>query len=127
MSMRPKALATTPLFVVADLQRSMAFYEKLGFGEPGVWGEPPCFAMANRNGFDVMLSVAEDPAHIRPNGPNKLWDLYIKVADLAAEKEVLEAAGVAIIRSPSKTAYGMLEMEVVDPDGYRVWFGQDLG
>ena len=48
--MRPKVLATTPLFVVADVPRSLAF------------------GMANRDDFDMRLSCAETPAHIRPNG-----------------------------------------------------------
>ena len=50
MSSRPRVLSTTPLLVVADLQRSLGFYcQKLGFGEPSVWGEPPCFAMLHRD------------------------------------------------------------------------------
>jgi len=70
-----------------------------------------------------MLSLAEDPAHVRPNGPNKIWDMYVKVADLHAERDALVAAGVALDRQPSTTVYEMIEMEVVDPDGYRICFG----
>ena len=45
MTSRARVLSSTPLFVVADLQRSLQFYRQvLGFGEPSVWGEPPCFA-----------------------------------------------------------------------------------
>ena len=116
---RPRVRATTACFVVADLQRSIAFYEKLGFGEPGVWGEPPCFAMLNRDLFDIMLSLGEKPGQVRPNGPDKVWDLYIKVADLEAEVAALRAAGVVIEREPSRTEYGMIEAEVSDPDGHR--------
>jgi catechol 2,3-dioxygenase-like lactoylglutathione lyase family enzyme len=123
---RPRALATTACFVVSDLSRAIAFYEKLGFGDPGVWGEPPCFAMLNRDLFDIMLSLGEKPGQVRPNGPDHVWDLYIKVGDLEAEVAALRAAGVAIEREPSRTEYGMVEAEVSDPDGHRICFGQDL-
>jgi catechol 2,3-dioxygenase-like lactoylglutathione lyase family enzyme len=124
---RPKVLTTTALFVVSDLQRAIDFYcEKLGFGEPGVWGEPPCFGMINRDGFDLMLSLAGAPDRVRPNGPDGVWDLYIRVADVEAEAAALRAAGVELAREPERTVYDMVEIEVVDPDGYRVCFGQDV-
>jgi catechol 2,3-dioxygenase-like lactoylglutathione lyase family enzyme len=127
MTMRTKLFATTPDFVVSDLQRSIDFYcDKLGFGDPGTWGEPPCFAMMNRDGFDMMLSLADDPADVRPNGPTGVWDLHIRIASLDDELAALNAAGVPIAKGPSDTPYGMREIEVLDPDGYRICFGQDF-
>jgi catechol 2,3-dioxygenase-like lactoylglutathione lyase family enzyme len=124
--MRPKVCATTPLFVVSDLQRAVEFAGRLGFVEPAVWGEPPCFAMLNRDGFDLMLSLAQKPEQVRPNGPDGVWDLAIAVVDIEAEKAALEAAGVTIVRQPERTFYDMIELEVLDPDGYRICFGQDV-
>jgi catechol 2,3-dioxygenase-like lactoylglutathione lyase family enzyme len=124
---RPKLIATTPLFVVADLQRSLDFYcQKLGFKEPNVWGEPPCFAMLNRDGFELMLSVAEDATHIRPNGPNKVWDMYIRLHDIATEIAALQTGGVVLDRGPTDMFYYMREIEIIDPDGYRICIGQDI-
>jgi catechol 2,3-dioxygenase-like lactoylglutathione lyase family enzyme len=125
--MRPKLLGVTTLFIVSDLQRSIDFYcQKLGFVEPAVWGEPPCFAMMNRDLFDLMLSLAEKPGQIQPNGAQGIWDLHIKVTDLAAEMKALRDAGVAVKHRPEKTVYDMIEAEVVDPDGYLICFGQDV-
>ena len=126
--MRPRILATTPVFVVSDVARSLAWYcDKLGFREPAMWGgDPPEFGMCNRDDLDLMVSCAETPAHIRPNGPNKVWDLCILVEDVAAEQRALESAGVRIERGPEKTFYDMIEIEIVDPDGYRICFGQNL-
>jgi predicted enzyme related to lactoylglutathione lyase len=125
MPSRPRLLTTSPLFVVSDLTRSLAFYARLGFGCERTWGEPPCFAMPRRDGFELMLSLAEKADRVRPNGPDEVWDLYLRVPDLAAEKEALERAGVAIVREPEQTVYDMLEMEILDPDGYRICVAQD--
>ena len=123
--MRPRALGISPYFVVSDLQRSIDFYTKLGYAEPFKWGEPPCFAMMNRDGFDIMLHLANSPDEIRPNGPRGCWDQAIRIDNVPAEIEALKAAGVAIDRGPTVTEYDMTEIEVVDPDGYRTVIGQN--
>lgn len=125
---RPRVRLITPLVVVSDLQRSIDFYVgKLGFTEPGTWGDPPCFAMMHRNEHDIMLSLAEGEAQPKPNGPHRVWDMFIKVTDANAELAALQAADVTIARGPTTTEYKMLEVEVLDPDGYRICFGSDLG
>jgi predicted enzyme related to lactoylglutathione lyase len=125
MSARTKARTMTPLFVVSDLHRSLDFYARLGFGEPGIWGEPPCFAMINRDGLELMLSLAEGGAAPRPNG-HGVWDAFIAVTDLDAEIAALSDAGVAVDRGPTTTEYRMKEIEVVDPDGFRICLAQNV-
>lgn len=123
--MRPRVLGTAPYFIVSDLQRSIDFYGKLGFGEPGIWGEPPCFAILHRDGFDILLSLAEDPSHVRPNG-HGFWDMAVRISDLDGELAALEAAGIAIDKPPHDTEYEMRELEILDPDGYRICFSEDV-
>jgi catechol 2,3-dioxygenase-like lactoylglutathione lyase family enzyme len=126
--MPAKILRTTPLFVVSDLRKSLDFYgQKLHFTKQSVWGEPPCFAMIFRDGFEIMLSVAPKPEHVRPNGPTGVWDAYLVVDDVALESFGLTDAGVPLASPLTKREYGMWELEVCDPDGYRICFGQDLG
>jgi catechol 2,3-dioxygenase-like lactoylglutathione lyase family enzyme len=116
------------LLVVSDLQRSIDFYvRKLGFVDPNAHGDPPCFAMMNRDGFDLMLSLAEDRSHVRPHGAHGTWDFYMSISDLSAEMQALECAGVPLAKGPKETVYAMREIEVLDPDGYRICFGQDVG
>src|SRR5262245_57757515 len=99
--MHSRVTRWSPVFMVTDLQRSNDFYtKKLGFLDPKAWGEPPCFAMMDRNGFDLMLSVAASPEQVRPNGPHGVWDLYIVVRNLDEEIAAIKAAGVEIARGP---------------------------
>jgi catechol 2,3-dioxygenase-like lactoylglutathione lyase family enzyme len=122
MSDRPKVAAISPIIAVSDLQRSIDFYSKLGFISPNVWGDPPCFAMMNRDRHEIMLSVGA----VTPNGPRGALDLYVYVADANAEADALRAAGVTIASEPTKRVYEMLELEVLDPDGYRICFASDV-
>jgi catechol 2,3-dioxygenase-like lactoylglutathione lyase family enzyme len=127
MSPRPRIRAVTPLLRVGDLQRSIDFYcDKLGFVEPSVHGDPPCFAMLNRDGFDLMLSLLESAAPIRSSGSDDAWDLYISLADVASEADALTAAGVPLVNGPRDTFYGMREIECLDPDGHRLCLAQDI-
>jgi catechol 2,3-dioxygenase-like lactoylglutathione lyase family enzyme len=127
MSARSRVLATSPLLVVSDLQRSVDFYaEKLGFGDPAIHGKPPSFAMLNRDGFELMLSLQEKPGGVRANGPGGTWDVYMRVLNLAAEIEALTAAGVHLDKGPVDTFYEMREIEILDPDGHRWCLGQDI-
>ena len=52
--------------------------------------------------------------------------MYVRVEDVAAEEAALRAPGVEIVKGPDDTFYEMREIEILDPDGYRWCFGQDL-
>ena len=121
-----KIYTTTPLFVVADMQRSLDFYSKLGFTERSLWGEPTCFAMVRRGGFEIMLSLAESPDGVCPNGNSGIWDMYIRLADVAAEIAALAEAEVPLARGPEDAFYQMREIDILDPDGYRICLAQDV-
>lgn len=127
MSPRPRLRSVTPLLVVADLPRSISYYRDcLGYADANAWGEPPCFAMTHRDGCDLMLSLACNPAQLQPNGRHDLWDLYLEVDDLEAEVAALRQANVAIVKGPTDTGYGMREIEVQDPDGHRICIAEEL-
>jgi len=83
--------------------------------------------MMHRDQFDIMLSLTDIHKNIHPNGPNGTWDLYIKVGEIHPEIDALKSAGVAIDRGPIKTDYGLEEIDVLDPNGYRICIAEDLG
>jgi hypothetical protein len=100
---------------VSDLPRSLAFYERLGFYSRRTWGEPPCFAMPRRDGLELMLSLAEDPSRVRPNGPHGVWDVYLRVETSLPRGRPRGGGRRDRARVRKRTVYDMVEMEVVDP------------
>src|SRR5688572_22584375 len=124
---RPRLRSLTPMLLVADIPRSLEFYVgALGFRNPTTHGEPPVFAMLHRDGLELMLRLAVGEATVRPNGPSDVWDLVLGVAELAAEQQALTAACVRRASGPVDRFYEMREIEVLDPDGYRICIAQDI-
>jgi predicted enzyme related to lactoylglutathione lyase len=82
--------------------------------------------MLHRDGFELMLSLAEKPGQVKPHGPHGVWDVYLRVADVATEAEALRAAGGALDKGPTDMFYEMREIECLDPDGHRICLAQDL-
>jgi len=124
-----RIISSCPLFMVQDLQRSLDFYcDKLGFRRPELWGDPPGFAMPDRDGFIIMLSQTEDQTKIQPNGRYKdTWDAYFWVEDAQHLYEEWQAKGIDFGYKPvRKELYGMLEFTLHDPDGYLLAFASDL-
>ncbi|MEM9529683.1 MAG: VOC family protein [Pseudomonadota bacterium] len=121
-----KVQASAPHFFVSNLMRSVRFYvDMLGFREPNIWGEPPCFAMPDHGGFVVMLNQAEGkpPA---PNGPD-CWDAYFWCDAIDELHEQLVRAGARLAHGPEEREYyGMRELAVLDPDGYLLVFAEDM-
>jgi len=110
------------MLIVADVDRSIAFYKLLGFElvdlerEPGC---PPSWARMHCEGGAIMLLRATPPA-----GANRRSVLfYLYAEDLPALREHLIASGVRVpeIRYPEHMASG--EVEFDDPDGYAIAIG----
>ena len=111
-----------PMLRVEDADGSVGFYtEVLGFGlverldEEGrlVWGRL-------RHGA-AELMVSEQRGGVRTN-PGEGPILYLYPDDAAALHASLLDRGVGA-GDLRRTAYGMTEFELVDPDGYELWFG----
>lgn len=103
---------------VADLPRSISFYEKLGlrvansFAPDG--GDAMTWALLERGSAQIMLARASEP--VVPEQQSVL--LYVYFDDVAATKAALEAAGIetGAIAYPFYAPRG--EFRVTDPDGY---------
>jgi hypothetical protein len=118
--MSVKAGYSTPLLHVANIERSIQFYELLGFSTvdtdrcvPLGWARLHC------EGGAVMFLKAEEP--MDPLG--QAFTLYMYTPDLIALREHLLASGVQVppIRHPGYMPSG--EMELLDPDGFAIAIG----
>ena len=115
------------MLAVADLSRTIGFYtNRLGFRLTSRFGDPPSWCMLRRDDVELMFN-APPRADVERDVPRKSKDyqvFYIYPDDVAALHAQLKRDGVAVT-DLRVTVYGMKEFELRDPDGYRLWFGQE--
>ena len=123
-----------PLFFVRDVVAATEYYVRaLGFTQPPYWGDPPAFAMPERDGVVFMLKRAEPGDPMRSNNPEPgahhgPWDAYVWVDDARALHAEMAAAGAEVAYGPVlQSEYGNWEFAVRDRDGYLIAFGSDAG
>ena len=104
---------------VTDLDRALAFYKRLGLetierlgtpGRVGAWFRIP-------GGQELHISTGPAKAYSRAH-------FAIRVADLAAARELMEAAGAPI--ETERDIPGLLRFFARDPDGNRIEFVQKV-
>ena len=96
-----------------DLERSLRFYgETLGLAIYREWGSGPSRGVVFFLGGG-LLEVSG--ASAQP--PSAATALVLQVRDLAATRQRLADAGVAIEADVALKPWGLLEMAVRDPDG----------
>ncbi len=123
-----KLVTVCPEWTVSDPLATGEFLRHaLGFPIVDTWGDPPAYAIARREGATLHLRRATAPEQVRGNGAADVWDAYVRctgVDELAAE---FQLRGVPLERGPEDKPYGMRELEVLDPDGYALCFGEEIG
>lgn len=115
-------LSSVPVLQVSSATRSCEFYcGQLGFRknwehqfEPGL----PWFVSLSRGA--VTLFLTEHPE----SAAGAL--VYLHADDVDALAQELQAGGVVIEQGPISQPWGMREMQLKDPDGNRLRFGQDI-
>lgn len=111
-----------PVLQVRDVAASAGFYERLGFSHHGFWGDPPGFCIVQRDRVTLALDLARDGRVPQ----NQWWAAYLYVADVDALHAEFSALDDVEITDPGDRFYGCLDFDLVDPDGHRLAFGQDL-
>jgi catechol 2,3-dioxygenase-like lactoylglutathione lyase family enzyme len=118
----PRITSFAPQFLVDDLARSMAFYERLGF----VFGEPwdGFYAIGVRDGLELHLKEApKGQADRQHRREHEHLDAAAGVDGIEAFHAQCVANGVTIAKPLAATAWGTRDFYVEDPDGYLIAFG----
>ena len=119
---KPRLTSLAPQFLVDDLERSMAYYRKLGF----TFGEPwdGFYAIGHLDGMELHLKEApHDQAERRHRRENEHLDAAGGVDGIESFYEQCVTNGVMILKPLTATAWGTKDFYIEDPDGYIVCFG----
>jgi catechol 2,3-dioxygenase-like lactoylglutathione lyase family enzyme len=125
MAAEPARLtAFAAVLAVRDVGASLAFYlDRLGFREQFRLGDPPEYAILDRDAVSLHLMPAARGDAMGLGRSN----VYVFTPAVDRLHEEFREAGCAIEVPPTDFPYGMREMSLRDPDGNRITFGQDLG
>jgi catechol 2,3-dioxygenase-like lactoylglutathione lyase family enzyme len=121
------AKSLTPILNVSDLQRSFAWFEKLGWRKGWDWGSPPTFGgvcsghceiflcqngQGGRGGSGPSFGAGSDEA-----AETGVW-LSVWVDDVDAVHRHCVHQGIEIVWPPTDMPWGVREMHVRHPDGH---------
>src|SRR4051812_47843260 len=113
-----------PLAQVADVDRSIAFYQQLGLIPGGrAKNENIDFAGLRTQRGETVLMLTRGRKPIAANEQRVLFYLYTR--DLKALRDRLVAAGIAVSAIVPREYMERGEVELADPDGYTVLIGED--
>jgi len=126
----------TPDLMVEDVESTAEWYERVMDAE--VVATLPTDAEADH--FWVQVTVDGIPlmfqerrsleAKLPPLEGTSIGGsvpLYIDIEDAEGRHADLEAAGVDIVKPPHETDFGWRQFAAMDPNGYVLWFGENLG
>ena len=117
-----------PLLQVYDMPTSLAFYRDLmGFEvvDTAPAGPVTHWAMLRNGSVYLMLNTKYEFDYERPLEPDRTsgrndFILYFDCDDADAACRELQSKGWADVEEPTTAAYGMRQLQVRDPDGFRL-------
>jgi uncharacterized glyoxalase superfamily protein PhnB len=130
----PHFTKLTPNLLVANVERSLAFYvDTLGFsrGMTVPDASPFVFASVTSGAVEIFLNdagtaIKEYPAFAnRPIGATAT--MFIEMQGVDALHERLKGSSVKIAMPLVTQFYGMREFAIEDPDGYVITFAERVG
>ena len=128
----------TPNLVVASVERSLAFYrDVLGFSLVTTVPDaaPFAFAWVQRDGVSVFLNSLEavraehSELAARPLGGTNALFITLEAGTIAEGVDAMFASigsRARVIMELKNQFYGMREFGIEDPDGYVIFFAQQL-
>ncbi|MCC6538712.1 MAG: hypothetical protein IT162_14245 [Bryobacterales bacterium] len=126
-SQRARLRGSTTVFLVGNIEPTMAWYKQLGFASEYY---PPGFAILSRD--DIRIFLQQQPGYMAPDDPGRrerdAWNVYIVTDNVKALFEEYSALpAVTISRPLCPQDYGMTEFDVIDLNGHRLVFASPTG
>jgi catechol 2,3-dioxygenase-like lactoylglutathione lyase family enzyme len=119
---KPRVTSFAPQFLVDDLGRAIAYYQKLGFAFGQSWDG--FYAIGQLDGLELHLKEApRHEAERRHRREHEHLDAAAGVDGIEAFYAQCVANGARIIKPLTATAWGTKDFYVEDPDGHVVSFG----
>jgi uncharacterized glyoxalase superfamily protein PhnB len=112
---------TIPVLPSADFDRTSRFYALLEFYGPRNY---PAYLILKCDGEEIHFFL-EEGDHTYGHGHSH-FSAYIRATGLDEIYERLKSAGVEL-EPPATRSWGLKELEVIDPDGSLLRFGEPLG
>ena len=128
----------TPILNVSDLAASIAWFEKLGWQQAWVWGDPPTFGSVRSGNVQVFLCRGGQggrghggvPRTFGADGDETadkgVW-MSIWVDDVDAIYEHCIREGLEVTWPPTDMPWNVREMHVRHPDGHVFRISKGLG
>lgn len=120
----------TPNLLVADVERSIAFYrDLLGFEVPRTVPDasPFVFAIMQKGGVEIFLNLAgpaiEEYPAFKDQPIGGTLTLFIEIVGVRALYDALQGKAPIVMKLEKKW-YGPTEFAVTDPDGYIITFAE---
>jgi catechol 2,3-dioxygenase-like lactoylglutathione lyase family enzyme len=114
IAMKSRVTSLAPQFLVDDLERSMAYYRRLGFTFDEPWDN--FYAIGRVDGLELHLKEA-------PKNEAEHLDAAAGVDGIEAFYGQCAANGITILRPLTATAWGTKDFYIEDPDGHVISFG----
>ena len=110
-----------PSFTVDDLQRSVSFFEKLGFGVEERWEEHGVLQGVMLQAGAARLGLSQDDwkkgrDRVKGVGIRVFLETTQNIDELAARAK---QEGIALDADPHDTPWGSRAFEVTDPSGFK--------
>lgn len=117
-------LGAQPQLFVSDVEASCKFFvAKLGFNVGFKYGQPPFYALVQRDSACLNLRFVHEPVLNREAEPD-LLSASIPAADVRALYLEYESAGAPIHQPLMTQPWGVEDFIVRDPDGNLIHFAQ---
>src|SRR5215467_2272021 len=118
----PRLTSFAPQFLVEDLERSIAYYQKIGFRFGESW--EGFYAIGYLDGLELHLKKPpRNEAEREHRHDNERLDAAAGVDGIEAFYERCVANGVTILKPLTATPWGTKDFYVEDPDGNITSFG----